>query len=89
MFKVEIPEGSSAFTRNVTSKKGESFVFIEQSCYVHIPGKPYPMESRLTLPRGQTDAYKPGFYVTSGDGVKVSPYGEIVVKLSRLSPISK
>lgn len=87
MFKVEI-SSTDIRTREVTAQKsGQKFTFIEQDCYVHVVGQPYPVRSRVTLPRGQDKAYPVGFYRTSDNAVRVSPYGEITVKLNELQPL--
>lgn len=87
MFKIEI-SSTDIRTREVTSQKsGQKFTFVEQDAYVHVPGQPYPVRSRVTLPRGQSNAYPVGMYRTSDNSVRVSPYGEITVKLNELQPL--
>lgn len=86
MFKIEVHKGSIAESRKVHSQRlAKDFDFIEQTVYVHVPGQPYPFKTKCTLPRGQNSAYPEGIYTTSPDDVKVSPYGEITVKVSRLN----
>lgn len=88
MFKVEVHKGSTAESRKVHSQRlGKDFDFIEQVVYVHVPGQPYPFKTKCTLPRGQTVAYPDGLYTTASDDVKVSPFGEISVKVSKLQPL--
>lgn len=88
MFKIEVHKGSIAESRRVHSQRhGKDFDFVEQTVYVHVPGQPYPIKTKCTLPRGQTAAYAEGLYTTSPDDVKVSPFGEITVKVSRLNPL--
>lgn len=90
MFKVEVNKGSQVELRDVFSARlNKSFQFHEQVVYVHIPGEPHPIKTKCTLPKGKTDAYAEGIYTTSSSDVKVSPFGEITVKVSKLQPIGK
>lgn len=59
-----------------TSSRGKDYNFHTQQAYAHLPGKPYPVEIKLTIDAGNS-AYKLGFYELSNDSFYVDKYGNL------------
>lgn len=86
MIRIEITS-SDVNPRTVHSKKtGEIFNFIEQQAYLHLGNEPYPQRGRVTLPKGQTVGYAPGFYTPGPKSLYVNKYGQLEIRLSVLVP---
>jgi hypothetical protein len=88
--RIEI-KSTALETRPVTSKAGKHFTFLEQTAWAHTYGpngepNPYPEKLRVTLPRGQTEAYPPGEYTLHPASFYVGQWGDLELS-TRLAPV--
>ena len=72
---IEVPESHVA-ERKGTTKDGRDWQIREQEGYLHVEGKPFPVEMKLQLDTDQT-AYDPGKYEVLASSVRVSRFGQL------------
>ena len=75
---IEVPD-SQISERSGKTKDGRDWEIREQEGYLHIEGKPFPVEMKLQLNAEQT-AYKPGKYEVLASSVRVSRFGQLEFK---------
>lgn len=78
--------------RAVTQRStGKQFTFDEQEAWAHTVDQqgtphPYPQRIRITLPKGQADAYPVGDYTLHPASFYVGNYGDLAMAV-RLVPV--
>jgi predicted transcriptional regulator len=84
MLKIEI--ASTKLDEINWSKNGKSGTLHKQEAYVYLPGEKYPAKISVSLPRGVTKPFDPGFYTIAPDSFFTGGYGELSFNL-RLQPL--
>lgn len=85
MLKIEIKSTALTQKSGTGKKSGKAYSFREQHAYAHLPGKPYPVEIKLTRNDDQP-AYEPGMYQLSADSFFVDGFQSLAVS-PRLTPV--
>lgn len=84
--KIEI-KSADIQNKSGTSKQGKPYSINEQTAYVHLEGKAYPVEMRFALQDG-AGAYAPGFYVPTDASFFVDRFGQLSLGRLTLSPVA-
>ena len=79
MIIIEVKDTRTEPKSGVGKKSGRAYSFKEQSAWAHIPGKPYPVECRLTL-NDQDPPHAPGRYALAAESFYVDGFGSLAVK---------
>lgn len=78
MLKIEVKSEALTQKQGMGKKTGRAYSFREQLAYAHLPGKPYPVEIKLTRNDDQP-AYPVGTYTLSPDSFFVDGFGSLAV----------
>lgn len=79
MIRIEV-KSTETFQKSGTGKKsGKAYSFKEQAAWAHLPGKPYPVEVRLTLNDADTP-HAPGIYTLAPESLYVDGFQSLAVK---------
>jgi hypothetical protein len=79
MLRFEVKDTVTRQKAGTGKRSGKAYSFKEQSAYVHLAGKPYPVEVTLTLNDNDVP-HAPGNYTLGPDSFYVDPFGSLAVK---------
>jgi hypothetical protein len=74
--RIEIKNEELKLVSGRSVRSGKDYSFHTQTAYVHIEGKPYPVEMKLTIDAGNS-AYKIGIYDLSPSSFYVDKFGNL------------
>lgn len=79
MISIEVKSTETSQKAGTSKKSGKGYSFKEQSAWAHLPGKPYPVEVKLTL-NDNEQPHAPGVYKLGADSLYVDGFGSLAVK---------
>lgn len=79
MIRIEVKSTETSQKAGTSKKSGKGYSFKEQSAWAHLPGKPYPVEIKLTL-NDNEQPHALGTYTLGADSLYVDGFGSLAVK---------